>query len=69
MRVRGHVESGRIVVDDAVDLPDGARLELVVVAEAWSPELDDELLRRLSVLEREGGIDGDAVVARLRAAR
>lgn len=69
MRVRGHVASGRIVVDDDVDLPDGAQVELVVVDDEWSEELDEELLRRLAVLERDGGLEGTEVIARLRGPR
>jgi hypothetical protein len=29
--LRGHVESGRIVVDDPMDLPDGTEVEIAVV--------------------------------------
>ena len=46
LRVRGRVARGRIAVDDAL----GAVVDLVVVDEVWSPELDVELERRLAAV-------------------
>ncbi len=37
--LRGHVESGRIVVDEPVDLPDGTEVEIAVAdADDMTPE-------------------------------
>ncbi len=69
LRVRGHVTQGRIVVDDSVDLPEGAQLELVVVDEAWPPELDSELEARLADVDAGRYHDAAGRVARLRAPR
>ena len=69
LRVRGRVARGRIVVEDAVDLPDGAELELVVVDDVWPPELDDELERRLAAVNAGNFVDAAEVIARLRAPR
>ena len=51
LRVRGRIARGRIVVDDAIDLPEEPDLDLVVVDDAWPPELDDELERRLNTVD------------------
>jgi hypothetical protein len=69
LRVRGRVARGHIVVDDAVDLPEGAELELVVVGEAWPPELDEELERRLAAVDAGELVDAPELIARLRAPR
>jgi hypothetical protein len=68
LRVKGRITRGALIVSEPVDLPEGAEVELVVVDEAWPPELDDELERRLAVVEREGGVDASVLVRRLRAA-
>ncbi len=57
------------MVDDAVDLPEGAEVELVVVDEAWPPELDEELERRLAAVNAGDFVDAGEVIARLRAPR
>jgi hypothetical protein len=45
LTLRGHVEKGRIVVDENVDLPDGTQVQLAVVDDA--DELDDAERARL----------------------
>jgi hypothetical protein len=46
--LRGHVESGRIVLDDEASLPEGAevKIELVPIAEVTSPEPEQTLYDR-----------------------
>jgi hypothetical protein len=45
LTLRGHIENGRIVVDERIDLPEGTEVKLSLVDEA--DELDDEDLARL----------------------
>jgi hypothetical protein len=62
--VRAHVRSGRIVVDEPTDLPDGNEVEV---------HLDDSgALRREEIADIEAGIDAglaDAEAGRVRDAR
>ena len=69
LRVRGRVARRHIVVADAVDLPEWTEVDLVVVDEAWPPELDDELERRLAGVDSGEFLEAADVVARLRAPR
>jgi len=69
LRVRGRVARGRLVVDETVDLPEGAEVDLLVVDEVWCPELDAELERRLAGVNARNFIDVADAVARLRAPR
>ena len=48
--VRGHVKDGRIVVDDPVDLPEGAAVEIAVLG-------DDEALSAEERAEVDAAID------------
>ena len=72
LTLRGHIENGRIVVDERVDLPEGAEVRLSLVDEA--DELDDEDRARLhaaldqaqSEIDRGEGIPASEVIAELR---
>ena len=71
--LKAHVLNGRIVVDDAVDLPDGAELRVYlydVSADPMSHEERAALERALdrSVAQADAGelIDADAVLGELR---
>ena len=71
LRVRAIVKKGRLILDEATELPEGAEVELVAADSAndepeWSAELDAELLRRYRDTTRGPGISGEELVARLR---
>jgi hypothetical protein len=55
--LKAHVRSGRIVVDEPTDLPEGSELELVVVG---NDALDEEDQRELSALLELALDDEDA---------
>lgn len=73
--LHGHVENGKIVVDDSVDLPDGTHVQLALVDEG--DELDDEDRAQLHAaielaqdeLDAGLGIPAEQVIAELRASR
>jgi hypothetical protein len=46
LTLRGHIENGKIVVDEGVDLPEGTQVKLALVDDA--DELDDEDRARLN---------------------
>ncbi len=60
------VKNGRLVLDEATDLPEGAEVELAVVHDH---DGDNELLEELeaSAADEAAGnlVDSDAVIARL----
>jgi hypothetical protein len=70
---RGHVENGRIVVDEATDLPDGTELYLVPLREGDELDDDERAALHAAIAEAEGELDAGEVVseeelwARLRA--
>jgi hypothetical protein len=45
LTLRGHIENGKIVVDEGVDLPEGTEVNLTLVDDA--DDLDDEDRARL----------------------
>ncbi len=73
--LRGHVQDGKLVVDDPIDLPNGTHVQLALVDEG--DDLDDEDRARLhaaietSRLELDAGlgIPAERVIAQLRASR
>ncbi len=70
MTGRGHVRSGRLVVDVPTDLPEGTEVELEAVGEApWdlTPEQREELKARVSGVHRGESVPAAAVFARLRS--
>ncbi|MCP4643571.1 MAG: hypothetical protein GY851_24195 [bacterium] len=50
MTYKGHVQNGVVVLDDPVNLADGARVRIEVVQEAQSEALHPEILRFTGVL-------------------
>ena len=38
MTYHGHIENGKVVLDEAVDLPDGAKVEITAVEESAEPD-------------------------------
>ena len=72
LTLRGHIENGRIVVDERVDLPEGTEVKLSLVDEA--DDLDEEDRARLhaaldqaqSEIDRGEGIPASEVIAGLR---
>jgi hypothetical protein len=67
---KAHVKDGKIQLDEPADLPEGAKLEVTLVAvDDMSPELHQALER--SVKQMKGGqlIDSEAVRKKLRALR
>jgi hypothetical protein len=73
---RAHVRRGRLILDVPTDLPEGQEVVLTPVADEddYDDQLDDVALQReleVSVAEAKAGlfIDGDVVLAELRARR
>jgi hypothetical protein len=69
--LRAHVETGRLIVDDPVDLPDGTVLHVIAMNDdEMGPEERAEFLRELdaSCAEADAGqlIDAADVLAALR---
>lgn len=70
MTVRGHVRSGRLVVDVPTDLPEGTEVEFEAVDESpWdlTPEQREELKARVSGADRGELVPAAEVFARLRS--
>ncbi len=71
--VRGHVRSGRIVIDEPTDLPEGTAVDLALLdaEDDLSPEeraeLDASIDRGLSQADRGEGSSTEDVLRRLRA--
>jgi len=73
LNFRGQVHSGRLIVNEPIDLPDGSEVTLSVVEDG--DELDDEDRARLheairagqAELDRGEGIPATEVIAKLRA--
>ena len=71
--LRGHVEGGRVVLDEEGELPEGARVEIAVLNEEdeMTAEERAELLtsidRGLEQAERGEGITAEEVLRRLRS--
>jgi hypothetical protein len=72
LTLRGHIENGRIVVDERVDLPEGTQVKLALVDDA--DDLDEEDRARLHAaldqaqdeIDRGEGIPASEVIAELR---
>lgn len=75
LTLRAHVANGRLVVDETVDLPDGAEVQIAVVDAG--DQLDDEDRARLHAaieqaqdeLDRGEGIPATDFLADLRSRR
>lgn len=75
--IKARVENGRIVVDQATDLPDGTEVELVAVMDHGEDALDARdrsalhrsLARAAEDIREDRLVDGDAVLERLRSRR
>jgi hypothetical protein len=75
MSVKAKVRNGRLVVDEATELPDGTEVELVAVMEhgddALRPEDRAALHHALAQADADIAdgrlVDGDDVIARLKA--
>jgi hypothetical protein len=71
--VKAHVRNGRLVLDEPTELPEGTEVTLVAIEPG--DELDDEERAELDAAIHEGlddlkagrMVDGDEVIARLRA--
>jgi hypothetical protein len=67
---KGHVKDGRIELDEPADLPEGAKLEVTLVAvEGLSPELDAAIERSIEQMKAGQLIDSEDVREKLRALR
>lgn len=75
LTLRAHVENGKVVVDEGVDLPDGTSVKVAIVDD--NDQLDDEDRARLHAaleqsqaeLDRGEGIPVAQVLAELRSGR
>ena len=71
--LRGRVESGRIVVDEPLDLPDGTEVEIAVLEDADEmtaderAEIEGEIDAGLKEAERGEGSPAEDVLRRLRS--
>ena len=70
--LRGRIESGRIVVDEPINLPDGTEVEIAVAeTDEMTPEeraaLDASLERGMGQAARGEGISAEEMLRRLRA--
>jgi hypothetical protein len=71
--VRGHVKDGRIVLDDPVELPEGAEVEIAVLEEEddMTPEeraeAEASIDRGLEQAARGETISAEELIRRLRA--
>ncbi len=45
MSYRGHIEKGRVIVDDPVELPEGAEVKIDLVHEKIEIELHPDIVR------------------------
>jgi hypothetical protein len=72
LALMGHIENGKIIVDEDVDLPEGTEVKVILVDDA--DELDDEDRARLHValdesqaeIDRGEGVPASEVIAGLR---
>ena len=72
LTLRGHIENGKIIIDEGVDLPEGTEVRLTLVDEAH--DLDDEDRARLHAaldesqaeIDRGEGVPASEVIAELR---
>ena len=70
--LRGHVEGGRIIVDEPMDLPDGTEVEIAVAGEdEMTPEeraeLESSIDRGLEQAARGEMISSEELIRRLKA--
>lgn len=73
--IKARVTNGRILVDEATDLPDGTEVELVAVMDHAEDALDDRdrealhrsLARAAEDIREDRLVDGDQVMGRLRS--
>lgn len=70
--LRGHVEGGRIVVDEPIDLPDGTEVEIAVAEDDGMTaeeraDVEASIDRGLDQAARGEGSPADEVLRRLRA--
>ena len=70
--LRGRIESGRIVVDEPINLPDGTEVEITVaetdeMTAEERAELDASLERGMGQAARGEGISAEEMLRRLRA--
>jgi len=70
--LRGHVESGRIIVDDPMDLPDGTEVEIAVAGDDdMTPDeradVEASIDRGLEQAARGESISADELLRRLKA--
>jgi hypothetical protein len=65
LTLRGHIQHGKIAVDEGVDLPEGTQAKLTLVDDA--DELDDEDRARLDAsqaeVDRGEGVPASEVIA------
>ncbi len=68
LRVRGRMQGGRLVIDERLDLPEGAEVDVLVADgdEDWPPELDDVLAARMAEAARGEVHSAEDVLTRLR---
>lgn len=53
MSIRGHVQNGAIILDDPVELPDGASVRIEFIDADKSQSLHPDVLRFTGILPRD----------------
>ena len=69
--LKAHVKNGRLVLDEPTDLPEGEVVELVPadMDDEEGAALDESIAVSIDQMRKGQLIDGDEVLARLRARR
>lgn len=57
MHYMGHIEHGNVVLDEALNLPDGTRVTIATLASTERPELHPDIQRLAGLLPENVAID------------
>ena len=57
MHYMGHIEHGNVVLDEALNLPDGTRVTIAALASPTGPELHPDIKRLAGLLPENVDID------------
>lgn len=57
LTLRAHVENGRLVVDESVDLPDGAKVQVAVVDGGGQLDVEDRARLHAAIEQAQNELD------------
>ncbi|HXJ19554.1 MAG TPA: hypothetical protein VMT03_04910 [Polyangia bacterium] len=64
LTLRAHVENGRLVVDETVDLPDGAEVQIAVVDRRGQLDVEDRARLHAAIEQAQDELDrGEGIPA------